>query len=156
MDELSASQGSAAVEVLSLDQLKSEVLPHLFSEPSRIWEYGDANAGSEGLNQLSNLMESGSVSELAVRIGEIVAMLGDADPRTIAKRPSWMDKLLGREVERQARYRVARSSLEKLLRDSAFSSTRATSPSTSSAMTRSSRLPATSGCCSLILKNTCA
>lgn len=107
----------AIAEVLSLDQLKREVLPRLFDEPSRIWEYGGGQTGSDGLNQLSNLMEGGSVSALAARIGEIVSMLSDADPRSIAKQPTWIDKLLGREVERQARYRVARSSLEQLLRD---------------------------------------
>ncbi|KGR62619.1 protein KlaA [Xanthomonas vasicola] len=99
----------------SIAELKGEILPALFRSPATIGQYGAGMSGADSLNQLSNLMEGGAVTELAEKIGLIVAKLTDADPRRIAEKPTWFEKLLGREVERRVRYQVARKSLDQLM-----------------------------------------
>lgn len=98
-----------------LSRLKGEVLPALFADPKRIGEYGATSSGAEALNTYSNLMEGGSVTTLAESIREIVAKLAEADPREIAKKATWLDRIMGHEVERVVRYQVARASLDSLL-----------------------------------------
>lgn len=90
-------------------------MPALFASPATIGEYGAGIDGADSLNELSNLMEHGAVAALADKISQIVAKLADADPRKIAEKPTWFEKMLGREVERQVRYQVARKTLDQLL-----------------------------------------
>ena len=98
-----------------IEQLKCEVLPALFLDAAALGEYGAGLSGVDALHEFSNLMETGAVAGLASKIGEIVAKLADADPKRITKKATWLDQLLGREVERQVRYQVARKSLDDLL-----------------------------------------
>lgn len=98
-------------------QLKSELLPDLFRNPATLGEYGPGDSNTAAMNELSNLMESGAVGALAGKIGEIVAKLGDADPQRIAQKPTWFERVLGREVERQVRYQVARKALDVMLNE---------------------------------------
>ncbi|WP_322075520.1 toxic anion resistance protein [Burkholderia cenocepacia] len=104
-----------ANNVVTVEALKRDVLPALFADAAAIGEYGATAAGSAAINEFSNLMERGSVSALAGRIGEIVAKLGDADPQRIAQPPTWIEKLTGHRLERQVRYQVARKALDELL-----------------------------------------
>ncbi|HGY1948805.1 TPA: toxic anion resistance protein [Escherichia coli] len=100
---------------MNIVQLKREVLPALFAAPASIGEYGAGLSGADSLNELSNLMETGAVSALAEKIGQIVAKLADADPRKIAEKPTWFQKVLGSEIERRVKYQVARKTLDGLL-----------------------------------------
>lgn len=104
-------------EQVTVAQLKGEVLPALFRDPATLGEYGAGDSNTVAMNEFSNLMESGAVGALAGKIGEIVAKLGDADPQRIAQKPTWFERLLGKEVERQVRYQVARKALDELLSD---------------------------------------
>lgn len=105
-----------AVDGISVAQLKND-LPILFDQPAHIGLYGVGEIQTDELDQYSNLMEAGAVSELAKIIGEIVKKLAEADPQEMAKAPSWFERLLGGEVERRVRYQVARKSLSVLLDD---------------------------------------
>lgn len=98
-----------------VDRIKDSVLPELFCHPGRIGEYATADDNAQALDQFSNLMEDGAVAKLADTIGEIVAKLADADPKKVAREPSWIERMLGRHVEQQVRYQVARQSLDELL-----------------------------------------
>lgn len=102
----------------SPEELKSIVIPALFAEPSRIGEYGPKSGGAI-LEAVADLLEQGSVSLLAAKISEIINGLSDADPRVLTKEASWLDRVLGRNIERQVRYQVARKSLDALLDETA-------------------------------------
>jgi len=100
-----------------VEELKTSVLPALFESPAAIGDYGRSATASGTMNELGDLMEGSPVSRLAGCIGEIVAKLADADPKKIAKQPSWLDRFLGKPVESHVRYQVARRDLEKLLEE---------------------------------------
>ncbi len=104
-------------EESTVDRLKSEVLPALFRDPEALGEYGAGESSADALHELSSLIESNVVAVLAGKIGEVVAKLADANPQQIARQPSWFDRLLGREVERQVRYQLARKALDELLNE---------------------------------------
>ena len=99
-------------------KIKAEVLPALFENPKALGEYGAADDNGQTLDNFSDLMEKGSVATLASRIGDVVAKLADADPKRIAQKPSWLERITGRDVERHVRYEVARKSLDELLIES--------------------------------------
>lgn len=100
---------------LSSAELKAQVLPALFLDTSKIGEYGAGGSSAATLQSSSDLMGVGAISDLASKIEEIVIKLSDADPQKIAQTPSWLDKLLGRGIERQVRYQVARKELNELI-----------------------------------------
>lgn len=102
-------------ELPTIAQLKTVVLPQLFLEPTLIGEYCPAQSNAAALKNYSDLVEAGSASALARNIGEIVSKLADADPQRIAGKSTWLDRMLGRELERQVRYQVARKALDDLL-----------------------------------------
>jgi len=102
------------VEV-TIDRLKQEVLPELFATPARISQYAEVQRSSQSIEQLSNLMESGSASALADLIAEILSRMKDASPERIARKPTWIEKLLGADVEKLVRYQTAKATLEQLL-----------------------------------------
>lgn len=115
-----AGSSSVRAEELAVRvaQIKAEVLPALFKNPKAIGEYGAADDNGQALDSFSDLIEKGSVAALASRIGSVVAKLADADPKRIAKKPSWFERVTGRDVERHVRYEVARKSLDELLVES--------------------------------------
>jgi len=102
-------------EQASVEVLKQEVIPAVFSNPTSIGAYGLGEANADALRSFSDLMEAGAVTALAVKIGEVVAKLTDADPQKIAHKPTWYERLLGHSIERQVRYQVARKALDDLL-----------------------------------------
>lgn len=102
-------------EQVNIHWLKADVLPALFRNPTALGEYGSDKLNAHALHEFSNLMEGGAVSALAGKIREIVEKLSDADPKRIAQKPSWFERLLGREIEHQVRYQVARKVLDELL-----------------------------------------
>lgn len=106
-------------QVVTLDHLKSHVLPQLFAAPASIGEYGNHAVSNANMDQLSSLMEKGAANALAAKIAEVLSKMADASPETIAKPPTWMERVLGGHVEKTVRYRVARETLEKLLSDAA-------------------------------------
>ena len=101
--------------VVNIDHLKQQVLPELFAFPARLGEYGGVADSSAKIDQLSDLMESGSAAALAAKIAEILSKMADASPEQITRKPTWFEKVLGGAVEKQVRYQVARSTLEQLL-----------------------------------------
>ncbi|GAB0079393.1 protein KlaA [Pseudomonas sp. PS02290] len=102
---------------VTVDSLKSTVLPDLFANTSRIGEYGSTRQFIDKMDELSDLMESGSVSALSSKIAEIITALGDASPEQIAKAPTWFQRLTGAQVEKQVRYQVARKGLDVLIEE---------------------------------------
>jgi hypothetical protein len=105
------------IQQLSVSTLKGEVLPELFSDPTRIGEYGAVASNASALDEFSNLMEKGAVSALATKIGLIVSALADADPQKIAKKPNWLERMLGGGLEKRVRYQHARKSLDSLIEE---------------------------------------
>jgi len=101
--------------IISIEQLKEEVIPELFASPARIGEYGALADTSAKIDQLSDLMEGGSVSALAAKISEILTKMSDASPEQVARKATWVEKVLGGAVEKQVRYQLARTALEDLL-----------------------------------------
>lgn len=103
---------------ITIEGLKATTLPTLFQNASEIGRYGPQNAvNPASLNQLSDLMESGSVSKLSKLIGDIVDRLSEADPKVISQPPTWWEKLLGKNVEKHVQYQVARRGLEALIEE---------------------------------------
>lgn len=100
---------------LSIERIKEETLPALFADPNSVGQYGTSEEGVSAMNELSSLMEAGAVQKLADSIQVIVTRLADADPQKIAQKPSLIDRILGRSIEREVRYRVARQTLETLI-----------------------------------------
>lgn len=100
---------------MSIDVIKTQEIPALFRDNVRIAEFGGGGNGGALLQKSAEVMEAGSVNALADGIRQIVAALADADPNKVTKRASWLDKLLGREIERNVRYQVAKKNLDKLL-----------------------------------------
>ncbi|MGC8068984.1 protein KlaA, partial [Salmonella enterica] len=41
----------------------------------------------------------------------------EADPKVLARKPSWWENLIGKHVEQQVKYQVARKNLDALLDD---------------------------------------
>lgn len=97
--------------------LTQEVIPALFRNPLRIAEYGSAQKDDEAVKALDEKMQRNPVAHLAEAISTIVAKLADADPRKIAKPPTWFASLTGENVEIKARYEVARRDLDGLVED---------------------------------------
>lgn len=97
------------------DHLKLEVIPELFANPAKLGEYGNENDNSIKIDELSDLMEAGSLGALANKIAEILSKMSDASPEKITRQATWIERMLGGEVEKQVRYQVARSTLERLL-----------------------------------------
>jgi hypothetical protein len=72
-----AGEQRRSEHLLTVERLKADVLPALFVDTSSISQYGGAPGGAEAINEISDLMEGGSVGLLAKRIGEIVALLAE-------------------------------------------------------------------------------
>lgn len=100
---------------VQVSEIKSEVLPALFRNPTTIGEYGRTAKGKDGMNELSELMEGSPVGRLANALIEITAKLADADPRKIAKTPTWLERFTGKQVETHVLYQVARKSLDVMV-----------------------------------------
>ncbi|MGI0646836.1 toxic anion resistance protein [Pseudomonas aeruginosa] len=101
---------------ITLEHLKTKVLPTLFANPTTIGSYGNTVAMTENIDALSKLMEGGSAGKLAATITEILSKMADASPEKISKPQTWMDRLLGNGLEKHVRYQVARKSFEELLK----------------------------------------
>lgn len=101
---------------LSVSELKATVLPGLFLDPVQISEYGQTGeSSSSALETFQRLMKNAPITVLAAQISKVVASLKEADPEAVAKPSSWLDELLGRDVERAVRFKAARVSLDDLL-----------------------------------------
>jgi hypothetical protein len=114
---LKESTESVADQLVTVDSIKSDVLPALFKNSAAIAEYCGLDANVSEIDSFSRLMEQGAVSALAAKISEIVSALADADPQKIAKKPSWIQRMLGGGLETRVRYQVARKSLDSSLVD---------------------------------------
>jgi len=66
---------------INVNQLKETVLPAISCDPAAIGKYDQNRSAKEDFQELSNFMEKGTVSAMAIKIGEIVTKLTDADPR---------------------------------------------------------------------------
>ena len=102
---------------IEMDELKTKVIPALFANPVQLGEYGKTETQGSTLDEYSSLVESGSVSALAGKIGEIIENLAAADPQKLAKKPTRVEIFFGAAVERQVRYQVARKGIDTLLEE---------------------------------------
>lgn len=99
----------------SITLIKECVLTQLFANPEKIGEYGVREDMKANLDKLSALMERGSVGKLADTIAKILQKMADASPEQIAKPAGWLTRMLGGELEKTARYHLARKTLEELI-----------------------------------------
>lgn len=97
---------------MSADRLKTEVLPEVFSDPTRIATYGALEGSTV---DLASLAQQAPVTQLAGSIQRVIAKLTDADPQVLAQKPSVLARWTGAHLERRVRYEVARESLNELI-----------------------------------------
>ncbi|EBM5962830.1 TPA: toxic anion resistance protein [Salmonella enterica subsp. enterica serovar 16:l,v:-] len=103
------------VQAPTVESLREIVLPALMTDANAIGQYGDSAISSDAMDRYSHLMEKSAVSALSESISRIVNALADADPRSIAKKPSWFAKFSGSHLEKRARYQKARMNVEGLI-----------------------------------------
>lgn len=107
--------------VETVERLKAEVLPAIFSSPARIGSYGAAegegDGGKDAMTELSDLLEGSPVSKLSGLMAALVEKLTDADPQKVARQPTWLEKITGKAVETHVRYQIARKQLDELLEE---------------------------------------
>lgn len=103
--------------LLSLEQIKREVLPGLFAKAERLATYGQSSSNAPVLVHTSSVLELNAVGKLSRHIAQIIAKMGDADPEKLAKKPSWLDQVLGKDLEANVRYQVSRLSLDELIKE---------------------------------------
>lgn len=60
-----------------------------------ITNFCNVSSASAGIEALSAAMEQAPTSLLAGKIAEIVAKLGEADPRIVADKPGWIARVTG-------------------------------------------------------------
>jgi len=98
--------------------LKSVEIPALLvsRETDAIGQFGRL-ADSDALEEASNLLEANATGRLASGIEGIVSVLAMANPERVGASPSFVDRLLGRHIERSVRYQHARESLDARIYD---------------------------------------
>ncbi|ENH3412313.1 toxic anion resistance protein [Escherichia coli] len=96
-------------------ELKEEIIPGLLLDAEAVGHYGDSAVSSGAMDRYSSLMETAAVTGLSETISSIVSALTQADPRTIAKNPSWFTRFTGTHIEKRVRYQQARDTVEVLL-----------------------------------------
>lgn len=104
-----------ALQKPTVETLIQYVLPTLMTDAKAISHYGDSAISSNAMDRYSYLMEKSAVSKLSNSISRIVKALAEADPRTIAKKPSWFSSFLGSHLEKRVRYQKARQNVEALI-----------------------------------------
>jgi hypothetical protein len=97
---------------MSVDRIKTEVLPEVFAQPSRIATYGALEDSSV---DLASLAQQAPVTQLADSIQRVISKLTDADPKVLARKPSPLSRWTGSHLELRVRYEVARESLSELI-----------------------------------------
>lgn len=102
---------------LTVTELKTAVIPQLFADSSLIGEYAGSDSRTDSMNEFADLMEGSPVSKLAAKIGEIVTKLTDADPKQITEKPTWLEKITGKNIETHVRYQLARKELDDLIQE---------------------------------------
>jgi len=107
--------GTEDARIPTVAELTNGVLPGLLRDAEAISHYGDSAISSGAMDRYSTLMESAAVTGLSDTISSIVAALTQADPRTIARNPSWYDRFTGKHIEKRVRYQNARDEVEALL-----------------------------------------
>lgn len=79
--------------------------------------YGGLAAVSASVDNLSATLERSPVSLLAGKIAEIVMKLQNADPRKVTKKPGWLDRVTGADLETRVAYACARKSVDTLIEE---------------------------------------
>ncbi|EES5376855.1 protein KlaA [Escherichia coli] len=102
-------------EFPTVEALRETFLPVLFTDPDAISRYGESVVSPNAGDRYSSLIEKSAVSSLARCIVEIKDALTEADPRRIAKKPSWFSRFAGTHVEKVVRYQNARSNVKQLV-----------------------------------------
>jgi Toxic anion resistance protein (TelA). len=106
---------SEAVLIHTSESLREVILPSLLTDANAISRYGDSAISSTAMDRYSSLMEKSAVTALSESISRIVSALGEADPRTIARKPSWLARFTGTHLEKRVRYQNARANVEALI-----------------------------------------
>ncbi|KAB2912569.1 MAG: hypothetical protein F9K30_20585, partial [Dechloromonas sp.] len=82
-----------------------------------ITNFCNVSSASAGIEALSAAMEQAPTSLLAGKIAEIVAKLGEADPRNVAEKPGWIARVTGSALEGKVRYQVSRKAVDTLIEE---------------------------------------
>ena len=102
----------------ALEPLLKDTIPALFADPRLIADYGD-EGGLSGVvaSPVQGLGEKTPVAALSDKLARMVDCMRDADPRALAAKPSWLERLTGRALEREVLHQVASQTIESLMAD---------------------------------------
>lgn len=96
----------------SVAQLRDEVLPALFAARVDIGRYGPPGLASASAEPA---WQDGSTAALARALAELVARLGEQDPRALLQQTGWWQRFTGADIEARLRRRIAMGSNTALL-----------------------------------------
>lgn len=108
----SATTDFSDAEQAIIEKLLGEIN---LASTATITAFGNVSSASATIEALASLMEQAPTALLAGKIAEIVAKLGEADPRQVAAKPGWFARFTGGDLEVKVRYQVSRKSVETLL-----------------------------------------
>lgn len=103
------AQGEAPVpaNVVTVEQLKRDVLPTLFAGRTDIGRYGPADLASASAEPA---WQDGSANALAQALAELVSRLSEHDPNALLQRAGWWQRFTGADIEERLRRRIAMGS----------------------------------------------
>jgi hypothetical protein len=102
-------QGEAPVpaSMVTVEQLKRDVLPTLFAGRTDIGRYGPADLASASAEPA---WQDGSANALAQALAELVSRLSEHDPNALLQRAGWWERFTGADIEERLRRRIAMGS----------------------------------------------
>ena len=102
-------QGQAPVpaSMVTVEQLKRDVLPTLFAGRTDIGRYGPADLASASAEPA---WQDGSANALAQALAELVSRLSEHDPNALLQRAGWWERFTGADIEDRLRRRIAMGS----------------------------------------------
>ena len=93
--------------MVTVEQLKRDVLPTLFAGRTDIGRYGPADLASASAEPA---WQDGSANALAQALAELVSRLSEHDPNALLQRAGWWERFTGADIEERLRRRIAMGS----------------------------------------------
>lgn len=108
---------TAEPDPVEIDKIKRTAVAAVFENTSEIGKYGASEGALQIMNNYNLMMEGSSVSKLADLLAKIVQALEAADPQNVKNKPGFFQRLLGKDIETEVRYKVARKQLDQMLQE---------------------------------------
>lgn len=86
-------------------------------QPAMFSSFGSLEKSGQSLDEVMAMLEDAPVTRLSGKLAEIVGRLQDADPRQVAKKPTFLARAFGAAVENKVRYQAARKGIETLIEE---------------------------------------